>query len=287
MEVAVSHVRLSDRLTPSPRRRQARSSHSKRVTQSAVMRLCIVLLMATSGCADQNPQDKLGAQSSFGKTAPTPAASPQVAVESSPPKSASAPAVATQSAENPGRQLQTAPAPATRCPVPVDVSFVMDGSSSMIYDVFNARSFVQTLASQLDFEAGAQSSVVRFSNFATTLTANPQLSTSGTAVHNAVNNYFAMGYTNIGSGLQMAMDIWSRAEAGDTSAGIITGNPKVIVLLSDGENTAQYGGQAGALRVADQVKASGVTIFAVGFSSVSQETLRLLASTPCAHAPFC
>ena len=173
--------------------------------------------------------------------------------------------------------------PIRQCGVPVDVSFVMDGSGSMAYDVYRARDFVRTLSAQLNYAGGAQSSVVMFSYNARTLTDSPQLANTLSAIEPAVQQFFARGYTNIGSGLQEAVNVWRRAESGVPGAGRYSGNPKVIVLLSDGENTEQYGGHAGALRVADEVKASGVTIFAVGFSAVSQETLRALASTPCAH----
>ena len=82
----------------------------------------------------------------------------------------------------------------------------------------------------------------------------------------------------------MSHDIWTRADAGDTSAGIVSGNPRVLVLLSDGENSPQYGSAPAAIQAAIPVKAAGITIFAVGFGGVSIATLQSIASPTYADA---
>ena len=55
---------------------------------------------------------------------------------------------------------------------------------------------------------------------------------------------------------------------------------KIVLLLSDGEQSEEYGGQAAAAAGADAAKAESVTIFAWGFGEVSQSTLEVLASDP-------
>ena len=58
------------------------------------------------------------------------------------------------------------------------------------------------------------------------------------------------------------------------------GASRVIVLLSDGEQTSQLGGFDTALQAADAVKATGVEVFAAGFGTAKLESLQQIASTP-------
>ena len=141
----------------------------------------------------------------------------------------------------------------------------------------NLVSFVENLASQMTYGAPAntQSSVVMFS-YSSYVLSYPELGTTFQDVRTALQGYYPDGLTNIGMGLQEAKDIWDRAEA----AGTYNGNQKVIVLISDGEQSPTYGGPASALQKAEEIKASGITIFAVGFGLVSSDTLRQIASSP-------
>ena len=164
------------------------------------------------------------------------------------------------------------------CARAVDLSFVLDGSGSMLGKEGLLTNFVRSLAGQMTYgpPADTQVSVVMFSSDAVTIT-QPEMATTFAEVAAALPSYRTVEFTNIGAGLEMAKDIWDRAEA----AGTYNGNQKVIVLISDGEQSPQFnGGPAGAVRTADAIKASGITIFAVGFGLVSSDTLRQLASSP-------
>ena len=164
------------------------------------------------------------------------------------------------------------------CARAVDLSFVLDGSGSMLGKEGLLTNFVRSLAGQMTYgpPADTQVSVVMFSSDAVTIT-QPEMATTFAEVAAALPAYRTVEFTNIGAGLEMAKDIWDRAEA----AGTYNGNQKVIVLISDGEQSPQFnGGPAGAVRTADAIKASGITIFAVGFGLVSSDTLRQLASSP-------
>ena len=78
------------------------------------------------------------------------------------------------------------------------------------------------------------------------------------------------GVTNIGAGLTKG-----RAMLQGSSSGL----PRVIVLLSDGEQSANYGGSSTAITTATSVKSAGISIFAIGFGTVATATLTAIASS--------
>ena len=53
-----------------------------------------------------------------------------------------------------------------------------------------------------------------------------------------------------------------------------------MILMSDGEPSPWAGGLSGTLAKAEEVKANNITLFAVGFGSVSKSTLDSIATPP-------
>ena len=61
---------------------------------------------------------------------------------------------------------------------------------------------------------------------------------------------------------------------------------RVILLLTDGEQTDDFGGSEAAIATADEVKAKGNELFAVGFGTAELSTLEAMASLPIATHAF-
>ena len=62
------------------------------------------------------------------------------------------------------------------------------------------------------------------------------------------------------------------------------GAPRVILLLTDGEQSPEYGGPQAAIGAANEVKSAGAELFAVGFGSAQLSTLEAMAT--CLPAPM-
>ena len=160
----------------------------------------------------------------------------------------------------------------------IAMAFVLDRSGSMSSSSIHSgvRLLGHTLISQLDLSYyHSRASVVTFSS---TGTINIGLSYNRGALANMINTYGTSsmptsGYTNIADGLNDAQNLLRNSAPSSTYL-------RLIVLLSDGEQSSQYGGSSGAIATANAVKAAGTTIFAVGFGGVSQSTLNAMASSP-------
>ena len=85
------------------------------------------------------------------------------------------------------------------------------------------------------------------------------------------------GQTWISGGLESAADILVGARADAM---------RVILLLTDGEQTDDFGGSEAAIATADEVKAKGNELFAVGFGTAELSTLEAMASLPIATHAF-
>lgn len=116
---------------------------------------------------------------------------------------------------------------------------------------------------------GVQVGVVKFHSGADTLS---PLSDDANVVNAAIRTYNADGQTNIGAGLLQAQSLLQRGRP--------TNAQQLIILLTDGEQSSQYGGDNAAINAAASVKLRGTRIIAVGFGGADPHTLASMASTP-------
>ena len=120
--------------------------------------------------------------------------------------------------------------------------------------------------------------VVEFSSSARTLIG---MSADASAVGSAVSGLSsARGWTDISSAL-------------DRGSGLIqgggrpcTGERCAVLLLTDGQQSSQYGGDSAAIATATTVKAAGIKLFAVGFGGAKRSTLDAMASSPASRYSY-
>ena len=173
-----------------------------------------------------------------------------------------------------GGELTASPAPpppvggdddGASCTTDVLVCFVLDGSGSMGGYESQVRSFVTESVSKLGLsDDGSKACIVSFSDSASTLS---YLTASQDQLVGAMDEYSTSGLTNIGAGLTLAGNILTSAYL-----------PRLIVLLSDGDQSPDYGNSDAAIATAATFKAMGISIFAVGFAGVSLNTLTEISS---------
>ena len=139
----------------------------------------------------------------------------------------------------------------------LDLVLVFDHSGSMAPFQAQVLEFARELILQLDFgPSAARMGLVEFDSTATVLSS---LSSDPNAVLAAMASaQQASGGTSISSGLASGLAV---LQAGGSWAT----RPKVLLLLTDGEQNPQYGGAAAAIAQAATVRAAGVQIFGVGF----------------------
>lgn len=134
-----------------------------------------------------------------------------------------------------------------------EVILVLDTSGSMAGDPINqtkssALSFAETV-----FEEDAKVAVVTYSSGAGV---SVPLSQNQTKVSNAINSIGSGGGTNIEAGLSTAYSMLK-----DSSA-----KNRIIVLMSDGLPNSGKTGES-LVAYADEIKSSGISIYAMGFFS--------------------
>ena len=139
---------------------------------------------------------------------------------------------------------QPRPPPPPRAPqctngLPLDLVLVFDHSGSMAPFQAQGLEFARELVLQLDFgPSAARVGLVEFDDTATVLSS---LSSDPNVVLTALANaQQANGWTSISSGLASGLAV---LQAG----GSWTTRPKVLLLLTDGEQNPQYGGAAAAI----------------------------------------
>ena len=119
---------------------------------------------------------------------------------------------------------------------------------------------------------GPRVGLVAYSNTATLV--QPLTSTAATLTSAIDNREPSSGHTCTVCGLQRAQE--------ELAANSRSGARKVLILLSDGRGTL-HGGDPAAIATANQIRAAGTRIIAVGLStSVSTDTIESMASEPTA-----
>ena len=155
---------------------------------------------------------------------------------------------------------------------------VMDRSGSMRRvrrsDVI---AFARNIESQINIGTGAHQSVAGLVTFADSVRTDQPLTSNRRQLEEAISNYPTRpaGATHLSAGLNAA-----KAQLLGYPA---TRYKRTIVLLSDGDQSNWYGGNAQAIRTANELKRAenGIEIFAFGFgNSVSRSTLNAIASQP-------
>ena len=138
--------------------------------------------------------------------------------------------------------------------------------------------FARDLILQLDFGPNAaRVGLVEFDETATILSnlthnVDAVLATLASATA-------AAGWTSISSGLSAGLNVL-RAGGGSGM------RPKVLLVLTDGEQSQQFGGAALAIAHAAEVRAAGVEIFGVGFGGANPATIAAISSAPASHYAY-
>eukprot|EP00900_Chrysochromulina_parva_P008696 jgi/Chrpa1/17828/Chrysochromulina_OHIO_Genome00025314-RA len=182
------------------------------------------------------------------------------------------------------RQLRPPPPPrpprAPQCSngLPLDLVLVFDHSGSMAPFQAQVLEFARELILQLDFgPSAARVGLVEFDDTATVLS---YLSSDPNAVVAAMATaQQANGWTSISNGLASGLAV---LQAGGSWAT----RPKVLLLLTDGEQNPHLGGAAAAIAQAATVRAAGVQIFGVGFGTASAATIAAISSPPASIYAF-
>ena len=141
----------------------------------------------------------------------------------------------------------------------MDLMLVLDASGSISSQVPAIREFGRSIVSQLEFGfSSAHMGIVEFESDATLLS---PLTADAVALELAIANYQSGGATNIGAGIEMAV----QSLQGESSR---AGASKIMLVLSDGVQSESFGGDKAAIRSASEAKAAGVRLFSIGFGGV-------------------
>ena len=156
---------------------------------------------------------------------------------------------------------------------------VLDKSGSMYGLTSQVKAFASELVSQFALSPTlTRVGVVEFSSSARVLTG---LSGSASVVAGAIAGLSnAGGWTSISSGLERGkglIDAGGRPCAGENC---------VVFLLTDGQQSSQYGGSNAAVLSAAAVKAADMRVFAVGFGGAQKSTLDAMASSPASQYSY-
>ena len=112
----------------------------------------------------------------------------------------------------------------------------------------------------------ARFSVVSFQSVATTRVG---WSTNQVDINAAIDQMEANGGTSITAGFEAAGQLLTTSRPGAT---------QIVLLFSDGQQDDAHGGSKAAIDSADLVKASGVTVFALGIGKADTDTMSKIAT---------
>ena len=182
------------------------------------------------------------------------------------------------SASPPARPPLPPRAPQCSNGLPVDLVLVFDHSGSMQTWQADVLEFATELVLQLDFGANAaRVGLVEFDDESTILS---NLTHNTTAMLAAMANaQQAQGWTSISSGLAAGLAVLTAGDGSRT-------RPKVLVVMTDGGQSPQFGGDAAAIAQAAAVRAAGVEIFGIGFGTANPATIVAISSAPASHYAY-
>uniref|UniRef100_UPI00358EB62D cartilage matrix protein-like isoform X2 n=1 Tax=Myxine glutinosa TaxID=7769 RepID=UPI00358EB62D len=157
---------------------------------------------------------------------------------------------------------------------PADVVFLIDGSSSITEEIFNTTLFlVRTIVNGLDIDSGnARAALVQYSGSfmeeKNTLHFDLDWYNSNADLQKAISSVpYMTGFTQTGFALFYTLDSIFRSHARPYVE-------KILIFISDG------GGYGNFEAAADEMKASGVTVFSIGVGDINFKTLQVIASDP-------
>jgi uncharacterized protein YegL len=163
---------------------------------------------------------------------------------------------------------------------PVDIMLVLDRSGSMggtpLNDLKAAANKLVDLIEATN--AALPPSVTEFSrvgvvSFANAASLDQALTTDLSDVRSAIDGLAAGGLTAIGDGINLAQG---------QLAGSLLARPKIMVVVTDGQNNAG----ANPVTAATNAKAAGTAIYAIGFGGVNATQLEAIASVPASQYLF-
>ncbi len=152
-----------------------------------------------------------------------------------------------------------------RAPADADIVLVMDRSDSMRGEPLQASiAAARTFVGQLDPDRHRAALV----SFATDVTIDAEPTHDLSLLHRAIGWLEAEGRTNIAGGLRGAEEVLRLRARPDAA--------RYVLLLTDGVDTIG----SDPIPVAEQIRASGTTVFAIGLGGVDPTVLQAIAGSP-------
>ena len=173
---------------------------------------------------------------------------------------------------------QASPPPPPKPHCPIDFALLIDESGSMkkprpdgsMEGPNGAKAFAKRLIREFQLgEDLARFAVVSFSGVATT---RVSWSSDVAVIDTGIDAMSADGKTSISAGFGAVHQLFTNDAR--------VGASKIVLLLSDGEQSPQFGTSQTAVDSANLVKNDGATVFAWGFAEVKETTLEQIASDP-------
>ena len=161
---------------------------------------------------------------------------------------------------------------------------VLDRSGSMNQTgqgnaIAGATEFATNIAAQLDLRPDhSQAAVVSFAtNTSLDMLPSANMTSNASVIQEAIQRYGSSsppvwGLTDVSGALLRAKAILDPVD--DTTF------TRIVLVMTDGEQSLVYGGSSKAKADADILKDAGITVFAVGFGNTLPMTLDGMASEP-------
>ena len=168
------------------------------------------------------------------------------------------------------------PPRAPSCLAQHDLVLVLDQSGSMWSFASQVRNFANAIIGQFALgatqTAGSRFAVVFFASSAQTVAS---LTADASTLNSAISGYSPRGLTCISCGLAPAAALLRSATDRPNAR-------KVILLLTDGEQSYSYGGRSAAIASAQAARGGSddITLLALGFGGARAATLNAMASSP-------
>ena len=165
-----------------------------------------------------------------------------------------------------------APPIAPACSFPMELVLVLDVSGSMRGQFLEMQAMTYDLVKSFSTSAAsARFAVVTFSN---TANLRVDLSDDRDSVLAAIESLpWPAGGTAISSGMQDALSVLE-------SPGVRANADRIMILITDGKQNSEYGGDNAAIEQAGRVKAQGVQLYSLGIGDSDRATVRAMASSP-------